>query len=91
MKFVYPAIIEPTKEGYHAHFHDLAMCEADGKTLDDVLRNARDAMYNWIDLELSEDDPQLPYVTDEVDLDLPEGAFVRNIMITYRFHVGWDE
>ena len=91
MKFVYPAVIVPKKEGYHAYFPDLEMCEADGETVDEVLRNARDAMYGWIDLELSEDDPDLPYVTDARDLVLPEGAFVRNVMITYRFHVGWDE
>ena len=91
MKFVYPAIIKPTENGYHAYFPDLAMCEADGEDLDEVLRNARQAMFDWIDLELSEDDPDLPYVTDESDMELPEGAFVRNVMITYRFHVGWDE
>ena len=91
MKFVYPAIIEKNENGYHAHFPDLAMCEADGETLDEVIYKAHDAMYDWIDLELSEDDPDLPYVTDEKDMDLPEGAIVRNIQITYRFHVGWDE
>ena len=91
MKFVYPAIIEKTENGFHAHFPDLAMCEADGETLDEVLRRAHDAMYDWIDLELSEDDPDLPFVTEPEDMDLSEGAFVRNIQITYRFHVGWDE
>ena len=91
MKFVYPAVITKTGNGYHASFHDLAMCEADGVDLDDTLRRARDAMYNWIELELSEDEPDLPAVTDTSDMELPEGAFVRNVMINYRFHVGWDE
>ena len=91
MKFVYPVIIQKTQYGYHAYFPDLTMCEADGENVEAVLRNARQAMFDWIDLELSEDDPDLPYVTDISDMDLPEGAFVRNVMITYRFHVGWDE
>lgn len=91
MKFVYPAIIEKTKTGYHASFPDLMMCEADGETLGEVLDHAQDMMYSWIDVELQEDEPDLPGVTDEEDMDLKEGQFVRNIMITYRFHSGWDE
>ena len=91
MRFVYPAVIEKRDGSYHAWFPDLEQCEADGETLDDVLRAAREAMYNWIDLELSEDDPQLPGLDDPVPEALPEGAEVRNIMINYRFHYGWDE
>ncbi len=90
MKFIYPAVIEKTKEGFHAYFPDLAMCEAEGETFDDAVRNARQAMYDWIDLELSEDDPQLPGL-DAQEWSVPEGAEVRNIMINYRFHSGWDE
>ena len=91
MKFIYPAVIEKNEKGYHAYFPDLAMCEADGETMDDVIRNARDAMFNWIDLELSEDDPQLPGLENMDAIVVPEGAELRNIMINYRFHSGWDE
>ena len=90
MKFIYPAVIEKKESGYHAWFPDLAQCEADGETMDDVLRHAHDAMYDWIDLELSEDEPQLPGI-DSPELEVPDGAEVRNIMINYRFHTGWDE
>ena len=91
MKFVYPALITKTENGYHAEFPDLTMCCADGKDLDDTLRRARDAMYDWIDLELSEEEPELPAVSETTDVAAADGAFVRNIMINYRFHVGWDE
>ena len=91
MKFVYPAILSKTENGYHVRFPDLAMCEADGETEHDALRAARDAMYNWIELEMSEEDPDLPSISDPEELVLSENEEVRNIMITWRFHSGWDE
>ena len=51
MKFYYPVIVKKTENGYHAKFADLEMCEADGDTLDEVLDNAKDAAYNWIEAE----------------------------------------
>ena len=90
MKFIYPAIIEKTNEQYHAYFPDLECCEAYGDTFDDVLRNAREAMYNWVDVELDEDEPKFPGL-DAPEFEVPEGAEVRNILINYRFHDGWDE
>ena len=53
--------------------------------------NANEAAYDWISLELSEDDGQLPPVSDVSDLDLQPGDIVRNIAVNIRFYEGWDE
>ena len=59
MKFIYPAVFRKTENGtYHGFFPDLECCYADGDTLDDAIDNANEAAYNWISLELSEDDRQ---------------------------------
>ena len=94
MKFIYPAIIRKTSEQhYRAEFPDLAGCEADGSSLEDVLARARDALRTWIEVELEEESPALPYVTDTEDLlpSLKEGEIVRNLCVHVRFYEGWDE
>ena len=93
MTFTYPAVFTPHKEdkGFHAYFPDLECCYADGDTLDDAIDNANEATYNWISLELSEDDCNLPSVSDKEDMELQEGDIVRNISVNIRFYEGWDE
>lgn len=92
MKFTYPAVIGKTEEGgYRAAVPDLACCEASGDSLEDVLDNIYEAVYDWIYLELSEDDGVLPPISDESDLELGEGEFVRDICVNIRFTDGWDE
>lgn len=92
MKFIYPAVFRKTESGkYTATFPDLACCEAEGDTLDEAIENANAAASNWIYVELSEFDSQLPPVTDESDMDLQEGDIVRNILVNIRLTDGWDE
>ena len=99
MKFIYPAVFRKKEDGgYDAHFPDLECCEASGETLDDAIDNADDAIddaneaaRNWLSLELTEEDPFIPYVSDEEDIDLKEGEFIRNISVNIRFYEGWDE
>lgn len=91
MKFIYPAIITKTETGcYHASFPDLACCEAEGETLDEVLDNANAAVVNWIEVEL-ETECMLPPVSDPEDIPLKENEFVRNICVTIRMSDGWEE
>ena len=79
MKFIYPAVFRKTENGtYHGFFPDLECCYADGDTLDDAIDNANEAAYNWISLELSEDDCNLPSVSDKEDI-------VRNISVISGF------
>lgn len=92
MKFIYPAVIRKTaEEKYHAFFPDLEHCRAEGDTVEEAVDNANEAAYDWISLELSEDDGQLPPVSDVSDLDLRPGDIVRNIAVNIRFYEGWDE
>jgi len=92
MKFTYPAIIKKTESGsYRAVFPDLECCEAEGDTLDEAVEKANEAAYDWISLELSEDDGQLPPITDQRDMELEPGDVVRNICVNIRFTDGWDE
>ena len=78
MTFTYPAVFTPHKEdaGYHVVFPDLECCEADGPDLED----AREAPDNWLAVEL-EEGGEFPAQTHAEDMELPEGSFVRQIMI----------
>ena len=82
MKFIYPAVFRKTDKGtYRGFFPDL----------EEAIEEANAAAYNWITLELDEDDCQLPPVSDEDDLELQDGDIVRNISVNIRFYEGWDE
>lgn len=92
MKFIYPAVFRKTESGnFAAYFPDLECCCAKGDTLDDCIDHANEAAYDWISLELSEEDGMLPAVSEESDLVLQEGDIVRNISVTIRLMEGWDE
>lgn len=92
MTFIYPVILTKKEDGgWSGEFPDLEGCRCEGKTLLDTLDEARLAAYNWIDLELQEDAPSMPYVTDLEDIETLPGQEVRNIMVHYRYTEGWDE
>ena len=92
IKFVYPAVFHKSeKGGYEGYFPDLACCEAKGETLDEAVENANEAALDWINLELSEDEVNLPPVSEVSDLELKEGDIVRNIQVTIKFMEGWEE
>ena len=92
MKFIYPAVFRKKEDGgYNAHFPDLECCEASGETLDDAIDNANEAARTWITVELEEEDPIFPHVSDLEDIELAEDDIVRNISVNSRFYEGWDE
>ena len=92
MKLIYPAVFHKTEEGrYKGYFPDLECCYAEGDTLDEAVENANEAATDWISLELSEEEVQLPYITDVSDIPLKEGEVVRQISVNIRFYEGWDE
>ena len=93
MTFVYPAVFTPHEKdnGFHVEFPDLECCYGEGETLDDAIESANEAARDWITLELSEDDPLIPYVSDIEDIEVKEGEIVRNISMNIRFYEGWDE
>ena len=92
MKFIYPAVFRKKEDGgYDSHFPDLECCEASGETLDDAIDNANEAARTWITVELEEEDPIFPHVSDLEDIELAEDEIVRNISVNIRFYEGWDE
>ena len=92
MKFIYPAVFKKTDDGrYRGTFPDLESCYGEGDTLDEAIENANAAAFDWISLELSEEVPELPPITDPDDMDLEEGDVVRNIQVNIRLYDGWDE
>ena len=85
MKFIYPAIFSKTTEGtFEARFPDLECCTATGETLDDCIENANQAAYDWIYVELTEFDSELPPITDPDDLVLSDNETLRNISVNIR-------
>lgn len=92
MTFIYPVVLTRHEDGsFTGEFPDLYMCRCEGPTLQDALDEARLAAYNWIDLELQEEDPRMPGVTDLEDIQLLPGQEARNIMVHYRMTEGLDE
>ena len=82
MKFTYPAVIGKEENGSWK-----------AETLEEVIEKANAALYDWIELELSEDEVNLPPISDPRDLEqhLKEGQQVRQICVNIRLFDGWDE
>ena len=92
MKFTYPAVFHKTEQGtYEGYFPDLACCYAKGDTLDEALEDAIHSAYDWISLELTEEEPDFPPVSDVADLGKSEGEIARNIAVNHpAFLRDWD-
>ena len=92
MKFIYPAVFRQRTDGtFEGRFPDLSGCMARGASLEDAVDAANEAASNWLSLELEEEEPDIPPVSEPSDLELEEGEVVRNICVTIRFYEGWDE
>ena len=92
MKFIYPAVFKKTDDGrYRGTFPDLESCYGEGDTLDEAIENANAAAFDWISLELTEEEPDFPPVSDVADLGKSEGEIARNIAVNIRLFEGWDE
>ena len=88
----FPAVFHKTEQGtYEGYFPDLACCYAKGDTLDEALEDAIHSAYDWISLELTEEEPDFPPVSDVADLGKSEGEIARNIAVNIRLFEGWDE
>lgn len=92
MRFTYPVVVTKEKDGScKGYFPDLKGCEVSGADFQDCLDEAQLAAYNWIDLEMHEDDPQIPPSSDIDELGLKENQEARNILVIYRILEGWEE
>ena len=85
MKFIYPAVFKKTEDGrYKGTFPDLEGCFGEGDTLDEAIESANAAAFDWISVELSEEVPELPPITDPDDMELEDEDVVRNIQVNIR-------
>jgi len=92
LTFTYPAVVRKKEDGsFEGYFPDLLMCDFKGEDLNSSLDDARDSMYEWIRVELQEEEPDLPAASEESEILLKEGESIHHISIHYRFHEGWDE
>jgi len=92
MTFIYPAVFKKTPEGsFQGYFPDLSHCTALGNTLEEAVLAAHDAAFNWITLELSEEKPDMPLISQPADLHLERGEVLRNICVHIRLLEGWEE
>ena len=90
MKFIYPAVFKKTEDGrYKGTFPDLEGCFGEGDTLDEAIESANAAAFDWISVELSEEVPELPPITDPDDMELEDEDVVRNIQVNIRLYDGW--
>ena len=90
MKFVYPAVIKETEDGYYGYFPDLEKCDAKAGNLMQLEERLKDACIDWITLELEEGDTLPPWSTEE-DLHLKDDEKYRYIAVNIRFMPGYDE
>ena len=86
------AVFKKTEDGrYKGTFPDLEGCFGEGDTLDEAIESANAAAFDWISVELSEEVPELPPITDPDDMELEDEDVVRNIQVNIRLYDGWDE
>ncbi len=84
MTFVYPAIFTPHENdsGYHVTFPDLEGCWGDGADLEDAIDDAKDAEYNWLELQMDEEwGGDIPKASLAEEIEVPEGCLVKNLMV----------
>ena len=84
MTFTYPVIVTPRGDGFHAELPDLEGCYADGADLSEALEAVRREAEEWIRIEMTEFEGDLPFASHPDDLTLSEGQFVRMALIPYK-------
>ena len=91
MKFTYPAIIRKQDNGtWKAWLPDLACCEAEAETLEEVIEKANAALYDWIELELSEDEVNLPPISDPMQQSMTGSVWsCLRTRRTFRLYPTW--
>lgn len=92
MKFTYPAVFKKKEDGsFTVHFPDLSLCQAAGKNYEEAMANAKEAERDWIELELQEEEINIPFVSQVEDLPVEEGDIVQLLSVNIRLMEGWDE
>jgi predicted RNase H-like HicB family nuclease len=74
----YPALIDGAEGAYGVVFPDLPGCVAMGSTLDEVVRNAEDAMRDWI-ASMEANGQKVPEPSPVSSVTVPEGNTLTTI------------
>ena len=76
----YPALIDGVKEAYGVVFPDLPGCLTMGATIDEAIRNAQEAMTQWMD---AAEDRGIAIAKPSAleDVDVPEGSTLTSILL----------
>ncbi len=79
MQYVYPAIFHPNSDGsYTIAFPDLPGCVTEGKTLENALYMAQDALSVWLEYTLDHKET-IPEATAIQNVTAEQGEFVNLI------------
>lgn len=85
MMVTYPAVFTPLEDNsYQAVFPDLEECRAWGPDLEDTIDNAKEALKNWLMVEI-EEGGSLPEQSHIDDIPLGENSFVKYLMVKLTF------
>ena len=81
-KVTYLAVFEPSKDGYGVYFPDLPGCASIGKTYEEALKGAEEALgLHLYGMEKDGDEIPAPSDKPEVDPDTNEGYFVSPVTV----------
>ncbi len=80
----YPALIDGEAGAYGAVFPDLPGCVAMGYTLDEVVRNAEDAMRDWV-ASMEANGQKIPEPSPLAAIATPPGSALTSISLVRSF------
>jgi predicted RNase H-like HicB family nuclease len=82
----YPVLIDGKAGAYGVVFPDLPGCVAMGSTIDEAMRNAEDAMRDWVE-SMKSYDQAIPAPSALETVNVPDGSVIDSIAVTGRkFH-----
>ena len=76
----YPALIEGESGAYGVVFPDLPGCVAMGYTMDEVVRNAEDAMRDWI-ASMKANGQSIPEPSSPASITVPSDSTLTSISL----------
>ncbi len=90
MTLTYPAVFQPHKDGsFDGYFPDLeGGARFHGSDIDDAINHAIEALHDWIDVQI-EDNEEMPLLSDEGDITLKDGEFIRSVSAIVHLGVGY--
>ena len=83
-EYVYPAIFHKNSNGsYTITYPDLPGCISEGKTLENALYMAQDALRQWLEY-LTEEKEEIPAASAMKDIVIEDGEFVNLVRASVR-------